>query len=104
MALDASVQGNTANPPLITWSKSDATTQDLTGYIITGKIYSIERRKSRVIVGSLIVVDPTNGIFRWTRLAADVEEDGMFEVQFIGTASGLVNITYSVSWQIYPAR
>jgi hypothetical protein len=102
--LEASVQGSTANPPLITWSKSDGTAQDITGYTITGRLFSIERRTARAITGTFDIVDPTDGIFRWNRSTVDLAQEGMFEVQFIGTAATVPNITYSSLWQVLPAR
>lgn len=102
--LDASVQGSLANPPLITWNKSDDTPQDITGYTITGRLYSIERRTARAIVGTFDIVNASAGIFRWNRAAGDVADTGMFEVQFTGTAASVPNITYSSLWEVLPAR
>lgn len=102
--LDDSVQGSTANPPLITWNKSDATAQDITGYTITGRLYSIERRVARAITGTFDIVNASSGIFRWNRSTADLADQGVFEVQFTGTAASVPNITYSELWQVLPAR
>lgn len=102
--LDASVQGSIANPPLITWNKSDDTAQDITGYTITGRLYSIERRVARSITGTFDIVNASAGIFRWNRSTADVADPGIFEVQFTGTAAGIPNITYSELWEVLPAR
>ena len=102
--LEASVQGSTANPPLITWDKSDGTVQNLTGYTITGRLYSIERRTSRAMTGTCSIIDASTGVFQWNRTIADLADVGMFEVQFIGTAAGVPNITYSSYWQVLPAR
>lgn len=102
--LDDSVQGSTANPPLITWNKSDGTAQDITGYTITGRLYSIERRTARAITGTFDLVSAATGIFRWNRSAADLADTGIFEVQFIGTAATVPNITYTELWHVLPAR
>jgi len=102
--LDKTVQGSTANLQEITWSRSDGTPQVLTGYTLTGKLYSIERRTSKNITGTLTVTNEALGIFTWSRSSGDVSDIGMYEVQFIATGGSQAAISYSVLWQVEIAR
>jgi hypothetical protein len=104
MALDDTVVGANATPQQITWQRTDGTAQNLTGFTITAKMYSIERRTSKAVTGTFSDVTPASGIFQWNRSAADVDTEGVWLVQFKGTNGSNVTITFDVVWHIRPAR
>ena len=102
--MDSSVQNSNLVPQVLTWLRTDGSVENLTGYTITGRMYSIERKTSRAITGTLTPLLAANGTFTWTRSAADVADFGVFEVQFIGAVGASKAITYSEIWEIKPAR
>lgn len=104
MALDDTVVGATAVPQQITWTRTDGTAQNLTGYTITGRMYSVERRISRAITGTFDDVTPASGIFIWNRSTADVESEGIWLIQFKGTNGSNVVISFDTVWHIRTAR
>lgn len=76
------MQGATRPTQLITWTRADGAPLNLTGALITGRIYNLATRRSRDIAGSLSVTDPGAGRFTWSYGNDDIAEAGQFEVQF----------------------
>lgn len=81
MTLEA-VQGARRPSLQLTWADETGTAVDLTGATITGVIENQETGESRAITGSFVLVTAASGVFRWDYSAADVEETGVFFVQF----------------------
>lgn len=104
MALDDTVVGANAVPQQITWTRTDGTAQNLTGYTISGRMYSVERQTSRAITGTFDDVTPASGIFIWNRSAEDVASNGVWLVQFKATNASNVVISFDTVWHIRPAR
>lgn len=81
MLADA-VKGALRPSQQITWTDGDGNAVNLTGATLTGKIRNISTGASRSIAGSLVLVTPASGIFRWDYASADLVDAGRFEVQF----------------------
>ena len=83
MGLANAVQGATRPAQSITWTREGLNAPEpLTGATLTGKLRNCDTGAVRAIAGTLTVTDGANGVFTWDYAAADVEEAGLFDVQF----------------------
>jgi hypothetical protein len=82
MVLASGVQGGLRPSQQIIWLDSSGVAVDLSGATLTGWLRSIATGDVRAITGTLAVVTAASGIFSWTYSAADVADDGDFDVQF----------------------
>lgn len=103
MALAAAIQGARRTGQTITWQTKSGTAKNLTGLDLTGRIRNKATNEERAIDGTLAIVSATDGTFSWIYGANDVSEAGMFEVQFIGTASGQNDKSIPQEWKVYEA-
>lgn len=103
MALAQAVQNARRTGQTITWQSRSGTAKNLTGLTLTGRIRNKETSEERDIDGTLAIVSATDGTFSWTYGANDVSEAGIFEVQFIGTASGQNDKSIPLEWKVFEA-
>lgn len=92
--------------PTITWYQADGTIQDLTGVTsLSGFMRSHRSQQTRAIAGALAVSDAAAGQFTWTRVAADVAEAGVFDVQIVAVYGSPPTPakTYMFEWTITEA-
>jgi len=69
----------------ITWLRQNGVPVDLTGATITGTKRNKSTSVNSAITGSFTIMNPTQGIFRWSHSAADVDTVATFQVQFRAT-------------------
>lgn len=104
MALPEAVQGSTHSALLITCKRADGSLLDLTGSTITGKMKNKYSGVVENIAGTLVLVDPTGGQFRWTYAAGDLDTVGMFKIQFTATYSDTtVERSIAEDWEVSEA-
>lgn len=103
MALSPAVQAAKRTGQTITWQTKSGTVKNLTGLTLTGRIRNKATSEERDIDGTLTIVSATDGTFSWTYGTNDVSEAGLFEVQFIGTASGENDKSIPQEWKVYEA-
>lgn len=104
--LGDAIQGALRPSQTITWLRDTNTPEDLTAATVTGRIYSFQSEETRDATGNMVVVDGTNGIFRWDYSADDVGEAGSFEVQFTATFGDdpTPAKTLSTQWEVHLSR
>ena len=104
MALPRAIAGARRTGLLLTWKREDGSVVDLTGATLSGRLDPVEDgRASRDVSGSLEVVDPGRGQFRWTFAAADVVA-GVYAVQFKATYSdGTYELSFAEQWSVETA-
>lgn len=103
MALAKAVKGARHTAQTITWKRDDGTAVNLTGATLTGRLKNQATEVTTAIDGTLALVTPASGIFRWTYGANDVGTAGTFEVQFTATyADTLKDISYVAQWLVEP--
>lgn len=94
------VQGAVGTYQHINWTKSGLPV-DLTGATLTGFIRP-RFDAARDITGTLVIDDdPTTGGFLWMYSGSDVEHAGTFQVQFVATYDGHIEITKMSEWTVY---
>jgi hypothetical protein len=105
MALADAIKGGLRPSQQIVWMRPDGLTEDLTGATLSGRIRSHQTGETRAITGQLTVVSPTAGSFRWDYSAVDVQEAGLFTIQFKATylASPTPAFTSADTWQVLEA-
>lgn len=105
MALAGAVQGATRPAQIVTWTQDDGSEMDLTDATMTGRILNKATQEARDITGTLTPTDAAHGIFTWAYSAADVEEAGVFLVQFTATfaESPTPARTYRQEWTVESA-
>lgn len=102
MALANAVQGALRPSPLITWLDDTGAPVNLTGATITARIRN-GRGESRAATGLFTVTDAAAGVFRWDLSAEDVEEAGVFHVQFTASYGSAPTPARTVveRWKVY---
>lgn len=103
MALSNAVQAARHTAQVVTWLDGEGDAQDLTGATLTGRIRNRKTGTERAVDGTLVVTDAANGVFTWTYGAADVADDGVFDVQFIATYAGQNDKTLATRWIVHEA-
>lgn len=95
------VQGARKEPKVLQWMVG-ATPLNLTGATLSGTV----RRNgvATAITGTLTVLDPATGVFRWEFSEDDVAVAGDHRVEFVATyASGpSPAVTDTIDWRVTP--
>lgn len=105
MALQNAVQGDRHTGQTITWYAGN-NPKNLSGSVITGRIYDPNTRTSVAITGSLALTDAVNGVFQWLYSAADTQNVGDFTVQFTATynSDSFPDSSFEEGWRVLPKR
>lgn len=103
MGLSNAVEDARHTSQVITWTDAEGDAQNLTGATLTGRIRDRKTGIERAVDGTLVVTDAANGVFTWTYGAADVADDGVFDVQFIATYAGQNDKTLIERWIVFEA-
>lgn len=103
MILSPAVEGSQHTAQQITWVDDDGDPVNLTNATLTGTIESLDGTV-RAIGGTLTEVDAENGVFTWEYGATDIEDAGVFKVQFIAeySVSGQFIVSDPLSWYVAP--
>ena len=102
MALTPTVAGALRPGKEITWVDENGQAVDLTSATLTGQMYRRMTSEQRAIVGTLLITDPLNGVFRWDYNAADVVA-GTYNIEFRADYPGdpTPGKTFQARWQVY---
>lgn len=104
MALANAVQAARHTAQVVTWLDGDGDAQILTAATLTGRIRNRKTGIERAVDGTLAVTDGANGVFTWTYGAADVADEGVFDVQFVATYADTQNDkTLIEKWIVHEA-
>lgn len=107
MGLPDVAQNSTRTVLTFLWEDAQGEPVDLTDVTITGCLRSRATGQIRSIDGPIVTSSPpTDGTFTWDLSAADVEEAGTFDVQFVleddSESPSLYDYTDVVSWRVIP--
>lgn len=103
VVIPPAIQGARLPGRQISWSRSDGTSENLTGAVLTARIRNRLTGETREITGVLNVTDPTNGVFTWAFSSEDVAAAGDFDIQFTANLGSLAARTFVASWSVLRA-
>lgn len=91
MALSKAIEGSNHTAQQITWKDERGNAVDLTGATITGKMHPHDDSSTVSDIGggagngTLTISDASNGVFNWTYGDNNIDDVGVFIVQFTAT-------------------
>ena len=102
MALTPTVAGALRPGKQLTWIGEDGAVVDLTSATLSGQMYRRMTSDQRAIVGTLLIIDALNGVFRWDYDPADVVA-GTYNIEFRADYPGdpTPGKTFQARWQVH---